>query len=94
MQNAQLEEAQQERARLLARTVEVAEEERMRIAAELHDGPIQKLTVVAFTLDRLALRIARNEPGAEDLAGEIREGLRTQMEALRRSSTSETSPPR
>jgi two-component system sensor histidine kinase UhpB len=92
VQNAQLEEAQRERARLLARTVEVAEEERMRIAAELHDGPIQKLTVVAFTLDRLALRIARNEPGAERLAGEIREGLRAQMDALRKLM-SELRPP-
>jgi two-component system sensor histidine kinase UhpB len=92
VQNDRLEEAQRERARLLARTVEVAEEERMRIAAELHDGPIQKLTVVAFTVDRLALRIARNEPGAEELAAEVRERLRLEMVALRRLM-SELRPP-
>jgi PAS domain S-box-containing protein len=92
VQNAQLEAAQRERARLLARTVQVAEEERMRIAADLHDGPIQKLTVVAFNLDRLALRIARNERDAEVLASEIREQVRSEMIALRRLMT-ELRPP-
>ena len=84
VQNAQLEESQRERVRLLARTVEVAEEERMRIAGELHDGPIQKLTVVAFNLDRLRMRIARNEPGAEELMQKIRDDLQAQMFELRR----------
>jgi PAS domain S-box-containing protein len=84
LQNARLEESERERARLLARTVEVAEQERMRVATELHDGPIQKLTVVGFNLDRLATRIARNEPGAEELMQRIRSDLQTQMFALRR----------
>jgi signal transduction histidine kinase len=84
LQNAQLEASQRERTRLLARTVEVAEHERMRIATELHDGPIQKLTVVAFNIDRLGMRIARNEPGAEELMQKIRNDLQTQMFALRR----------
>jgi PAS domain S-box-containing protein len=84
LQNAQLEEIQRERTRLLARTVEVAEQERMRIATELHDGPIQKLTVVAFNLDRLGMRIARNEPGADELMLKIRADLQAQMFALRR----------
>jgi two-component system, NarL family, sensor histidine kinase UhpB len=84
LQNAQLEESERERTRLLSRTVEVAEQERMRIATELHDGPIQKLTVVAFNLDRLGMRIARNEPGAEELMHKIRTDLQKQMFALRR----------
>jgi PAS domain S-box-containing protein len=92
VQNAELEAAQRERARLLARTVQVAEEERMRIAADLHDGPIQKLTVVAFRLDRLALRIARNEPDVEELTLEIREHVRAEMVALRALMT-ELRPP-
>jgi PAS domain S-box-containing protein len=83
LQHAQLEAAHRERARLLARTVEVAEEERMRIAADLHDGPIQKLTVVAFSIDRLVRRIARNEPDVEDLAREIRERVRAETVTLR-----------
>jgi PAS domain S-box-containing protein len=92
VQNAQLEAAQRERAHLLARTVQVAEEERMRIAADLHDGPIQKLTVVAFSLDRLALRIARNEPDVVELTREIRELVKAEMVALRGLMT-ELRPP-
>jgi two-component system, NarL family, sensor histidine kinase UhpB len=91
-QNAQLEASECERARLLARTVEVAEQERMRIATELHDGPIQKLTVVGFNVDRLGMRIARNEPGAEELMQEIRADLQAQMFALR-SVMSDLRPP-
>lgn len=91
-QNAQLEEAQRERTRLLARTVEVAEHERMRIAAELHDGPIQKLTAVAFNLDRLALRITRNEQGVAQLVAAIRTNLQDEMSSLRRLMT-ELRPP-
>jgi two-component system, NarL family, sensor histidine kinase UhpB len=83
-QNAQLEASERERTRLLARTVEVAEQERMRIASELHDGPIQKLTVVGFNLERLGTRITRNEPGAEELIHKIRTDLQAQMFALRR----------
>jgi signal transduction histidine kinase len=82
--NAQLEGIQRERTRLLARTVEVAEEERMRVAMELHDGPIQKLTVVAFNLDRLSNRIARGQAGAGELAQQSRDDLAVQMLALRR----------
>jgi signal transduction histidine kinase len=82
--NAQLEEIQRERTRLLARTVEVAEQERMRVAMELHDGPIQKLTVVAFNLDRLSNWIARGHEGAGALAQQTRDDLAIQMLALRR----------
>jgi signal transduction histidine kinase len=56
----------------------------MRIATDLHDGPIQKLTVVAFNLDRLGMRIARGEPGADELMQKIRSDIQTQMFALRR----------
>lgn len=92
VQNALLEASERERTRLLARTSEVAEQERMRIAAELHDGPIQKLTVVAFKLDRLERRIARDEQGTEPLIREIRDELELEMSALRRVM-SELRPP-
>jgi signal transduction histidine kinase len=92
VQNALLEASERERTRLLARTSEVAELERMRIATELHDGPIQKLTVVAFKLDRLERRIARDQEGVEPLIREIRDQLQTEMSSLRRVM-SELRPP-
>ncbi|MGZ4417690.1 MAG: sensor histidine kinase [Gaiellaceae bacterium] len=77
--------SQKERAKLLARTVEVAEHERTRVAMDLHDGPIQKLTVLAFNLDRLARRIDRDEIGAaRTLMADVRSSLSGEMQALRR----------
>ena len=54
-------ELDQERQRLLARTVEVAEAERIALASDLHDGPIQHLTAVTLQLDLLAGRLARGD---------------------------------
>src|SRR5205814_7115730 len=47
----ELRSVQQQRARLLDEAVKAAEDERARVAAELHDGPIQQLTALALTLD-------------------------------------------
>jgi signal transduction histidine kinase len=52
-----VERAQAERGRLLDRTVHVAEQERARLAAELHDGPIQHLTSLAYDLERACLSL-------------------------------------
>jgi signal transduction histidine kinase len=62
------------RKRLLDRTVQAREEERIRLAADLHDGPIQRLTGVAYTADLSRRRLAR-----ADLAGgqELLDSLRT-----------------
>jgi len=82
---AALTRSQEERGRLLERTVEVAEHERIRLAMDLHDGPIQQLTVLAFNLDRLAQRIDRDEiAAARTLMADVRLSLSDEMEALRR----------
>jgi signal transduction histidine kinase len=92
-QRTQLERAQHERKILLARTVEGADEERRRIAADLHDGPIQRLTATALALDLLANRLARGElESVEGNLREIREALAGQMHSLRRLMT-ELRPP-
>lgn len=81
---AALTASQEERSGLLQRTIEVAEHERIRLSMDLHDGPIQKLTVLAFNLDRLARRIDRNElTDARKLMGDVRDSLSAEMEALR-----------
>jgi signal transduction histidine kinase len=81
---AELDVAQAERKRLLVRTVEAAEDERMRIAGDLHDGPIQRLTAAAFTLDLLGRKLARGEHELDGLVVQVREQLSGEMESLRR----------
>lgn len=83
----ELEGAQCEGQRLLAQAVESAETERTRIAADLHDGPIQRLTAAAFSLDLLERRLARGEQDSGALVQEIREQLSGEMEGLRRLMT-------
>jgi signal transduction histidine kinase len=81
---AELDIAQAERKRLLVRTVQAAEDERTRIARDLHDGPIQRLTAAAFTLDLLSRKMARGEHELDGLVAQVREQLSGEMEALRR----------
>jgi signal transduction histidine kinase len=50
-----------ERRRLLERTVEATEDERRRIAAELHDGPIQHLAAIVFRLEGLRASLERGD---------------------------------
>ena len=49
-----LEAAQRERERLLQQTLDASERERRSIAADLHDGVVQDLVGLTFTLDGLA----------------------------------------
>jgi signal transduction histidine kinase len=77
-------ELNQERQRLLARTVEVAESERMGLAADLHDGPIQHLTAVTLRLDLLASKLGRGEDDTAPLVQKLREEVANEMVSLRR----------
>jgi signal transduction histidine kinase len=80
-----LEDSRRERERLLERTVEIAEHERINLAGDLHDGPIQHLTVVALMLDQLARRIGNAElEQVQSTIAEIREKVSGQMTSLRR----------
>jgi signal transduction histidine kinase len=87
----ELERTEAERKQLLDRTMRSAEEERTRLAAELHDGPIQRLTAVGYRLEeaQLALDGGEQRHARELLAGVQRSlseeigGLRRLMAALR-----------
>ncbi len=90
---ADLEQAQSDRRLLLDRTVHAAEEERIRLAANLHDGPIQRLASVSLTLDRAMLRLGRGDPDAAgDLLERGQDELQAEVDALRRMM-SELRPP-
>jgi len=86
-------ELNQERQRLLARTIEIAEAERMSLAADLHDGPIQHLTAVTLQLDLLVNKLERGDhERASLLVLQLRETVANEMVSLRRLM-SELRPP-
>jgi signal transduction histidine kinase len=61
-----LEKVESERKHLLDRTMRGAEEERTRIAAELHDGPIQRLTAIGYQLEEASMTLHAGDPPAVD----------------------------
>jgi signal transduction histidine kinase len=77
---------QQEQERLLARAVASADLERRRLAADLHDGPVQAFSSIAMTLAARAEITQQRDPalGAalSDAAEETREGVRALRSAL------------
>jgi signal transduction histidine kinase len=77
--------SQQERARLVNKVLTVAQQQRTHLAAELHDGPIQRLTRLGLGLERSHLRLQRGQvdDGAELLA-DARLLLAEEVQALRR----------
>ena len=87
----ELERTEAQRKQLLDKTVQGAEEERTRLAAELHDGPIQRLTAVGYQLEEAQLLLEADDgrPARELVAGVRKElygeitGLRRIMAALR-----------
>ena len=82
--NRNLVDSQWRRRQLLDRTVRVAEEERARIAANLHDGPIQRLAALGLVLDRCRLRLDRDDTnGARDLVKRARTELSEEIRSLR-----------
>jgi signal transduction histidine kinase len=74
---------QDERRRLLGRVLQAAEDERTRIAHDLHDGPVQQLAVLNYDIYRARKRIAdllgtaASEALMHDLQGtdEVLEGV-------------------
>jgi signal transduction histidine kinase len=78
-----------ERRLLLERTVEATEEERRRIAAELHDGPIQHLAAIVFRLESLRAPLERGDIPAQAVPTieATQDELRDEVVELRRMIT-------
>jgi signal transduction histidine kinase len=73
-----------ERKHLLDRTMRGAEEERTRIAAELHDGPIQRLTAVGYQLEEASLTLEGGNPGyVDELLNAAQRNLYAEISELR-----------
>jgi signal transduction histidine kinase len=77
-----------ERGKLLDRATRGAEDERRRLAAELHDGPIQHLAGLDYKLERTLLRLERGDTQmSTQLVGEVGERLEEEIHMLRRMMT-------
>jgi two-component system, NarL family, sensor histidine kinase UhpB len=80
------ERVEAERRRLLERLHEVQEEERRRIAVDLHDGPVQGLAMLGYQLARARVLLEAGETGpALALLGECEADVAGEVEALRRT---------
>jgi signal transduction histidine kinase len=84
---------QEERERALAKVLEAAQQERIRLAADLHDGPVQELTALNYGLERVDRRLQTDGPDAvRELLGEQKDHL-TMVTRTLRSLLSELRPP-
>ena len=72
--------SQQARERLLQRAIASSDMERRRIAADLHDGPIQQLAGLSMSLSAGADRLSGSDAGA---AGSLRDAASATRQAMR-----------
>jgi signal transduction histidine kinase len=78
--------AQVERRRVLDRVVQAAEHERVRIAGDLHDGPVQQLTALGLYAGRAVRQLDDGDlDGGRQLIERIEDGLHEQIRSLRRT---------
>lgn len=78
-------EAEAERQTLVSRLIHAAEEERIRVSAELHDGPIQHLAALDYEMERLLLRLQADDlSDADEAVMQIQTGIRDEIQGLRR----------
>ncbi len=72
---------ERERSAMLERTLSQSDKERMRVAADLHDGPIQDLAGVGYALGALAPAVPDEY---SDLATKVHDTVRHAIGSLRR----------
>ncbi|HEV8425882.1 MAG TPA: sensor histidine kinase [Actinomycetes bacterium] len=84
---------QEERERALTKVLDAAQQERVRLAADLHDGPVQELTAMTYGLERVDRRLQTQGPdAARELLGEQKAALVDVTRTLR-NLLSELRPP-
>jgi signal transduction histidine kinase len=76
---------QSERRALAGAIVSAQEDERRRVAEDIHDGPVQGLSAVGLMLDALVARLRDEAPDAVDEAGAAAAAAREAIRELRRA---------
>ena len=88
-----LQRSQEERAALLVRALEASDDERRRIAADLHDGVVQDLAGVSYSLSSVSEQPDAQSP--EEMRSTVRQAAGAIRDAMRRlrSALVEIHPP-
>ncbi|MGE3355533.1 MAG: GAF domain-containing protein [Acidimicrobiia bacterium] len=76
-------QAETDRSRLQARVLSVAEEERRRISLDLHDGPVQDLSIAVMRLSALRAAVERGEVVPAGKLTAIERATRLTVDGLR-----------
>jgi len=80
-----LEQADDDKQKLLWRLNQAVEEERTRIAAEIHDRPVQRLAAVGYQVEMATIALATNDTDkAAEICDDVADELSNQLTALRR----------
>lgn len=80
----ELQEKERARASAFAQLIRASDDERAKIASDLHDGPVQELSTLAIQLDLAKTVLKRGQANrAEELLGEIRKRISREVLALR-----------
>jgi signal transduction histidine kinase len=84
---------QAERQQVFERVLRATEDERTRIANDLHDGPVQQLTALGYGVHRIQRKLAGHElTAADQLLDRLGRNLAEEVQGLRRLMT-ELRPP-
>ncbi|MFB3738451.1 MAG: response regulator [Candidatus Velamenicoccus archaeovorus] len=70
-----------QRRALLSRLVQAQEDERLRIAGDIHDDPVQKMSAVLMRLELLRRRV--QDPGDLEVLAQLAETVRASIRSLR-----------
>jgi signal transduction histidine kinase len=79
---------QHERRRAAIQVVQASDQERMKLAADLHDGPVQEVAMLSYTAHMVRSQLAKgNLARADEMLEELQRELEGQVKELRQVMT-------